>query len=88
MIWVGRVDAKFYLGKASKAAAGQFFDQFYIHGDDPPGEKNNLELVRSRFLEKVESGVHSFAALQGVLMNARDDPERIEEGMESLLQTS
>ena len=88
MIWVGRVDAKFYLGKASKAAAGQLFDQFYIHGDDPPGEKNNLELVRSRFLEKVESGVHSFAALQGVLMNARDDPERIEEGMESLLQTS
>jgi len=91
LIRPGRVDVKFYLGKASRAAAGELFDQFFSSSSADPAmmiEEFSPEIIpqaRSAFLANVKDGVHSFAALQGVLMTARDDPRLAEEGMRNLV---
>jgi ATPase family associated with various cellular activities (AAA)/TAZ zinc finger len=78
----GRVDAQYYLGNASKVSAGELFDQFFSPSPGVNGEEVNS--ARDAFVAEVESGVHSFATLQGVLMQARDDPNLAAEGMRSL----
>ena len=82
LIRPGRVDAQFYLGYASKAGAGELFDQFFPPLEGPDGE--NVILARDAFVNEVESNVHSFAKLQGVLMQARDEPELAAQGMRGL----
>lgn len=79
LIRPGRVDVKFRLGKASKQAAGELYDQFF--GDH---DNNSHHAARAAFLGQVEDGVHSFAALQGVLMAAKDDPLLAAKGMDQL----
>lgn len=93
LIRPGRVDVKFYLGKASKSAAGELFDQFFSSSlveHTPLMEEFSTDVInkaRSSFLANVEEGAHSFAALQGVLTTARDDPRLAEEGMRNLAES-
>lgn len=107
LIRPGRVDAKFYLGNASKAAAGQLFDQFFSsaaaaaqqqpssmepvdedYSNTPPKSfsSDHVEKSRASFLNAIEDGKHSFAALQGVLMKARHDPLLVENLMLTLVE--
>ena len=79
LIRPGRVDAQYYMGYASKAGAGELFDQFF-----PPSHGVQVKLAREAFIDEVESNVHSFAKLRGVLMQARDDPELAAKGMRAL----
>ena len=83
----GRVDAKFHLGKATRAASGELFDQFFTSSlADGTFSSHIVASARSAFLAIVEDGRHSFAALQGVLMLARDDPMLVEQGMIDLIE--
>jgi len=89
LIRPGRVDVKFYLGKASRSAAGELFDQFFPTSSSTiprtaveEFSPDEICQARSAFLVNVEDGTHWFAALQGVLMTARDDPRLAEEGMQ------
>lgn len=86
LIRPGRVDVRFHLSKASREAAGELFDQFFassaLHDNfDPQFVKQG----RFSFLEKVSDGAHTFAALQGVFMLARDDPRLVATAMDGLL---
>jgi energy-coupling factor transporter ATP-binding protein EcfA2 len=85
LIRPGRVDAKFHLGKASRAAAGELFDQFFAASADNAFNPQVVANARSAFLSQIEDGHHSFAALQGVLMMARDNPRLVEEGIKQLV---
>jgi DNA polymerase III delta prime subunit len=93
LIRPGRVDVTYYLGKASRAAAGELFDQFFIEngssstaaGTEGKFSAQVLKVARSAFLAQVEDRLYSFAALQGVLMMARDDPSLVEAGMRKLI---
>ncbi|KAL9189598.1 hypothetical protein ACHAXT_009273 [Thalassiosira profunda] len=86
LIRPGRVDVQFHLDKATRPAAGELFDQFFAEGAG--FSEKTLQQARSAFLSKVDDGMHSFATLQGVLMAARDDPSLVEEGMQSLLNST
>ena len=99
----GRVDVQLRLERASRAAAGQLFDQFFGHasmssgpsassGDDAASdaaaaraEREGVRAARATFLAAVEDGAHSFAALQGVLMDARDDAAAAASGVRLLV---
>jgi mitochondrial chaperone BCS1 len=82
LIRPGRVDCQFYLQKASNAAAGELFDQFFVPEEHPlEEEKHRLQLARSAFLQEVLDDMHSFAQLQGALMKARDDPSKAADEM-------
>ena len=87
LIRPGRIDVKFHLGKATKAAAGELFDQFFSPSSAATSEYNTkvIKQVRENFLTKISDGAHSFATLQGILTTARDDPRLVEEGMQNLL---
>ena len=87
LIRPGRVDVKFHLGKASKAAAGELFDQFFSSSTTIHFSPKIIQRARSAFLTNVQDGKHSFAALQGVLMTARDDPGLVEVGMRNMLES-
>ena len=82
LIRPGRVDAQYYLGLASKSAAGELFDQFF---SSTKIDSNVLTAARTAFLVEVEDYLHSFAKLQGVLMKARDNPEFASEEMQRLV---
>jgi energy-coupling factor transporter ATP-binding protein EcfA2 len=88
LIRPGRVDVQYHLGNASKSAAGELFDQFFM-SSEPGGGKTNDENVlfaaRCAFLAEVENYLHSFAKLQGVMMKARDEPEFAAEEMRKLV---
>ena len=69
LIRPGRVDVKFHIGKASKAAAGELFDQFFassIDGGEAMDPKA-LQQARDAFLAKIEDNAYTVATLQGVL---------------------
>jgi len=72
LIRPGRVDGQYYIGRASKEGAGELFDQFFPPVDGVDGKR--VAAARADFVAEVETDVHSFAKLQGVLMQARDDP--------------
>lgn len=82
LIRPGRVDAQFYIGNASKDGAGELFDQFFPPSLGIDGQK--VKSARDDFVAEVETNVHSFAKLQGVLMQARDDPALAAKGMREL----
>ena len=82
LIRPGRVDFQAYLGKASKEAAGELFDQFFVDEEVP---EKAVHGERSTFLNQVEPGAHSFASLQGVFMKTRDDATKVSEEMDKLL---
>lgn len=85
----GRVDVKFHLGKATRKAAGQLFDQFYESSlADGTLSAQTVKTSRSLFLKNIDDGHHSFAALQGVLMLARDDPFLVKKGMKDLVEAA
>jgi mitochondrial chaperone BCS1 len=84
LIRPGRVDFQAYLGKASKAGASELFDQFFV-GDETTTDFR--ESAKEQFLARVESGVHSFASLQGVLMKSRDDVTTVVSEMDKLLES-
>lgn len=86
LIRPGRVDVQFHLGKASRAAAAELFDQFFTSSAGVEFTPQVLKDARSAFLDRVDDGAHSFAALQGVFMRARDDPSLVEAGMIRLLE--
>lgn len=93
LIRPGRVDVQFHLQNASKSAAGELFDQFFVLNDDEititENDRLSLQNARSNFLDEVEDGIHSFAKLQGALMKARDDPYYAAEEMrKSITSTS
>jgi len=85
LIRPGRVDMQYHLDKASKAAAGELFDQFFTSQSHFAPE--TIQEGRKVFLEKVEDGVHSFASLQGVFMSAKDDPRKVAAGLIQLLSS-
>ena len=95
LIRPGRVDVQYYLGKATRPAAGELFDQFFSTSSSSPLDEQQLQQTtydlqdlkqaRSAFLEKIQGGKHSFAALQGVLMKARDKPGMVAKEMDHLL---
>lgn len=85
LIRPGRVDMQYHLDKASKQAAGELFDQFFVPeeytttttaegGGDATIISSSWHEARAKFVDAIEDGVHSFAKLQGALMKARDDP--------------
>ena len=90
LIRPGRVDVEYCLRKASKDGAGQLFDQFFgsegLLQDEVTVEalmkdqgkakfnKAQLDAYREAFVGEVEDHVHSFAKLQGVLMETLEDP--------------
>jgi len=82
LIRPGRVDAQYYIGNASKDGAGELFDQFFPPSRGIDGQK--IKLSRDEFVAEIETNVHSFAKLQGVLMQARDDPTQAAKGMRAL----
>jgi energy-coupling factor transporter ATP-binding protein EcfA2 len=88
LIRPGRVDVQYHLGRASKAGAGELFDQFFdssvTQNDFSP---ETIQEGRKTFLEKVEDGVHSFASLQGIFMSAKDDPRKVTDGMDQLISS-
>ena len=89
LIRPGRVDEKYYLGKASREGGGQLFDQFF--GSlltDGSFDAQVVADARKVFLSKIEDGCHSFAALQGALMMARDDPRLVDGCMETILKSA
>ncbi|CAB9497346.1 HYPER-SENSITIVITY-RELATED 4 [Seminavis robusta] len=93
LIRPGRVDVQCHLQNASRAAAGELFDQFFLTpGSETTTHKSssvdNLSEARAAFLAEVEDGVHSFAKLQGALMKARDDPGRSAEEMRITVATT
>jgi mitochondrial chaperone BCS1 len=69
----GRVDVQCELGKASKAGARALFAQFFAPSSAEL-DKAGYERACIDFVAQVDDGVHSFATLQGVLMQCRDDP--------------
>ena len=90
LIRPGRVDVEYCLRKASKDGAGQLFDQFFgsegllqdevtvdaLTKDQGKTSYNKAQLAayREAFVGEVEDHVHSFAKLQGVLMETLEDP--------------
>jgi len=82
LIRPGRVDAQYYIGNASKDGAGELFDQFFPPSRGIDGQK--VKSARDDFIAEVETNVHTFAKLQGVLMQARDDPALAAKGMRQL----
>jgi chaperone BCS1 len=70
MIRPGRIDMEFFMGNATKEGAGELFDRFF----SLTTESNEIIAEsRTAFLDLVEPHAHSYAALQGVLMQSRQD---------------
>jgi hypothetical protein len=90
LIRPGRVDVEVCLENASKHGAGELFDQFY--GNTEPGTRSfhsdEIITARTAFLKEVEDGVHSYAKLQGVLMDARDDPSHAAKLMRAVAEST
>ena len=91
LIRPGRVDVKYHLGKASREAASQLFDQFF--GTESMAASGNhidsevVDEARASFLSKVEPHAHSFATLQGVFMKARENVLAVASEMDQLLDS-
>jgi hypothetical protein len=63
--------------------ASNLFAQFFpAPADEPqPDHHARLEQARHDFVAQVDDGVHSFATLQGLLIQCRDEPEEAAEAM-------
>jgi mitochondrial chaperone BCS1 len=89
LIRPGRVDVQYELGRASKTGASNLFAQFFpapSEEQQQPDHRARLEQARHDFVAQVDDGVHSFATLQGVLMQCRDEPEVAAEAMRRAIE--
>lgn len=81
----GRVDRRFEIKNATKEVARELFVRWF-KPDDATTAKESIQELAEAFSQSIPNGLYSVSALQGLLLQSDDDPQRAVKGVPAWIQ--